>query len=108
MYAGLGFIASYMLSYVAGTMMTNRHDATTLALTSGLSTVLPMVFWYSFKSANKWAGGAPYANMDLIWTWLSLPLVLAGIYFYQKSFEGAKFEPGSRSVSTARVPMQLE
>jgi hypothetical protein len=91
---GILFIAFYVMSYLAGTALTNYASANYLSVASGITPPFTLLFWYAFPSVNAWASGTnyPLKSFDAITNIVALPITLIGVYLFRK-YEAESREP---------------
>lgn len=80
---GMIFIASYALTYLFSTLMTQHSSASMLAMIFTLPTILANIFWYIIPGINSWAGGNELGINDFMWDSIATIIIVVGIIIYK-------------------------
>lgn len=83
--AGLAiiFALSYTLTYIFGALVMKHASANYQGMLASVTNPLTIVFWLAFPGLNKWAGGAKYTTLDIVFSLLSLPLMVTGAVMFR-------------------------
>eukprot|EP01096_Ripella_sp_DP13-Kostka_P015701 TRINITY_DN743_c0_g1_i1.p1 TRINITY_DN743_c0_g1~~TRINITY_DN743_c0_g1_i1.p1 ORF type:complete len:383 (+),score=143.23 TRINITY_DN743_c0_g1_i1:484-1632(+) len=80
---GLLFTMSYVSSYTTSALLVKTTSANTVAIIGSIPPSLVLFFWAAFPSLYAWAGGSPYTWVDILFSFMSLLVVIPGALMFR-------------------------
>lgn len=80
---GFCFIILFIIFTIINTYLTQYSTANFVSLISEIAPLLAVIFWFTFKSINIWAGGSHFTYLDIIFSIIALCVIIIGSSIFQ-------------------------